>query len=60
MARRISVGGEDFVALRQSDSYYVDKTELLYELRSDAFYTSPTLWKDAHTEYDGELFQCFS
>lgn len=32
MARRISVGGEDFVALRQSDSYYVDKTELLYEL----------------------------
>lgn len=32
MAKRISVGGENFIALRQSDSYYVDKTELLYEL----------------------------
>lgn len=32
MAKRIAVGGENFIALRQSDSYYVDKTELLYEL----------------------------
>lgn len=32
MAKRIAVGGEDFAALRQSDSYYVDKTELIYEL----------------------------
>lgn len=32
MAARIAVGGEDFIALRKSDSYYVDKTELLYEL----------------------------
>ena len=59
MARRISVGGEDFVALRQSDSYYVDKTELLYELVQESN-TSATFRKDAHTEYDGELFQCFS
>lgn len=28
----ISVGGENFIRLRQSDSYYVDKTEILYEL----------------------------
>ena len=32
MARKIAVGGEDFIDLRQSGSYYVDKTELLYEL----------------------------
>ena len=32
MARRISVRGENFIDLRNSDSYYVDKTELLYDL----------------------------
>ena len=32
MAQKLAVGGEDFVALRKADSYYVDKTELLYEL----------------------------
>lgn len=32
MAKKIAVGGEDFIALRKADSYYVDKTELLYEL----------------------------
>ena len=32
MAKKVAVGGEDFVALRKSDSYYVDKTEFLYEL----------------------------
>ena len=32
MAKKVAVGGEDFVALRRSDSYYVDKTEFLYEL----------------------------
>lgn len=32
MARRIAVGGEDFIALRKADSYYVDKTELIYDL----------------------------
>ena len=32
MAKRIAVGEEDFTALRESDSYYVDKTELLYDL----------------------------
>ena len=29
---KISVGAESFEALRQSDSYYVDKTELIYDL----------------------------
>ena len=29
---RISVGGESFQALRQSNSYYADKTELIYDL----------------------------
>lgn len=29
---KIAVGGEDFISLRKSGSYYVDKTELLYEL----------------------------
>lgn len=32
MTKKVAVGGEDFVALRRSGSYYVDKTELLYEL----------------------------
>lgn len=32
MGQKIAVGGENFIALRNSDSYYVDKTELLYEL----------------------------
>lgn len=35
MAKKIAVGGEDFIALRRADSYYVDKTELLYELVHD-------------------------
>ena len=29
---KIAVGGEDFVALRKAGCYYIDKTELLYEL----------------------------
>lgn len=32
MVQRIAVGGEDFIALRKAGSYYVDKTDLLYEL----------------------------
>lgn len=32
MTRKLAIGGEDFVALRKADSYYVDKTELLYGL----------------------------
>ena len=32
MTMRISVGGENFERLRSNGSYYVDKTELLYEL----------------------------
>ena len=32
MAVKISVGGENFETLRKNGSYYVDKTELLYEL----------------------------
>ena len=32
MTKKIAVGGEDFIALRKADSYYVDKTELLYKL----------------------------
>ena len=30
--QKIAVGGENFVALRESDSYYVDKTEILQKL----------------------------
>ncbi len=32
MTNKIAVGGEDFITLRKANSYYVDKTELLYEL----------------------------
>lgn len=32
MRKKIAVGGENFINLRKSDSYYVDKTELLYDL----------------------------
>ena len=32
MAIRIGVGGEFFDRLREDNCYYVDKTELLYEL----------------------------
>lgn len=32
MSVRMAVGGDNFDELRQSGSYYVDKTELLYEL----------------------------
>ena len=32
MAMRIGVGGEFFDRLREDDCYYVDKTELIYEL----------------------------
>lgn len=34
MAMKFNVGGEFFDRLRESGSYYVDKTELLYELAS--------------------------
>jgi hypothetical protein len=36
MAISIFVGGENFEELRNSGCYYVDKTELLYELRQDS------------------------
>ena len=32
MAMRIGVGGEFFDRLREDNCYYVDKTELIYEL----------------------------
>lgn len=32
MTQKIAVGSEDFTALRLAGNYYVDKTELLYEL----------------------------
>ena len=32
MAKKIAVGSEDFIALRKTDSYYVDKTEMLLDL----------------------------
>ena len=36
MAISVFVGGENFDELRNSGCYYVDKTELLYELRQDS------------------------
>ena len=36
MAMRVFVGGENFDELRKSGCYYVDKTEMLYELRKDS------------------------
>ena len=36
MAVRIGVGGEFFDRLREDKCYYMDKTELLYELVHDA------------------------
>ena len=35
MAFKVGVGKSDFAALRESGSYYVDKTELIYELVHD-------------------------
>ena len=35
MAMSVFVGGENFDELRTSGCYYVDKTELLYELRKN-------------------------
>jgi hypothetical protein len=35
MAFTVSVGEEDFAALRNENAYYVDKTEILYELVHD-------------------------
>lgn len=32
MRKTINVGGENFIRLRQSGSYYVDKTEIIYDL----------------------------
>lgn len=32
MVQKIAVGGEDFAAIRKSNSCYIDKTELLYDL----------------------------
>ena len=35
MGVRVSVGGEFFDRIREEGSYYVDKTQLLYELVRD-------------------------
>ena len=32
---KVTVGKSDFVSLRESKNYYVDKTELIYELVND-------------------------
>ena len=32
---KVGVGKSDFAALRESENYYVDKTELIYELVND-------------------------
>ena len=32
MSFKVGVGKSDFEALRKSDNYYVDKTDILYEL----------------------------
>lgn len=32
---KVGVGKSDFAALRESENYYVDKTELIYELAND-------------------------
>ena len=36
MNKTINVGGENFIRLRQSGSYYVDKTEIIYDLFHNA------------------------
>ena len=37
MAIRFNIGGENFEKLRRCGGYYVDKTELLYELVEEKF-----------------------
>ena len=32
MAFKVGVGKSDFAAIRESDNYYVDKTDIIYEL----------------------------
>ena len=32
MAIKIAIGGEFFDSLRESDCYYVDKTEIVYDI----------------------------
>ena len=46
MAFTVSVGEADFAALRKENAYYVDKTEIMYELVHDTknkvtLYTRP-------------------
>ena len=36
MCKEFNIGGEFFDKLRKNGSYYVDKTEILYDLLSDA------------------------
>ena len=35
MSFRVEVGEDDFIEFRQSGSYYIDKTEFVYELLND-------------------------
>ena len=35
MAFKVGVGKSDFASLREAGNYYVDKTELIYELVND-------------------------
>ena len=46
MCKRFNIGGEFFDKIRENGSYYVDKTEILYDLLSDntievALFTRP-------------------
>ena len=57
MALNIPVGISNFTEIRQNNYYYVDKTNLIYELftvtRDGGYYDYQTaqVWKDTGYEY---------
>ena len=55
---KIPVGKESFEEIRRDQNYYVDKTELIYEMISSTNNkASSPFWQDADDEHDGKLFQ---
>jgi hypothetical protein len=63
MGFAVGVGEADFAALRKENAYYVDKTEIIYELVHDtkkqgnSLYQTKKVWQDTNDEYDGEFLQ---
>ena len=56
MAKTVSIGKQDFASLREQNSFYIDKTDLIrawWESRDDI--TLITFWKNSEYGY-AEMF----